>query len=161
MGTLPIAERRRRFVVVVDNTPECHVAIHFAALRAAHVEGGQLVFFHVVPPAEFQHWMAVEDRMREESIEEAHEALAREARDVREIVDLEPEMIVRSGNVKDELQTFIEEEDDIFALFLGANAEGDPGPLVQYFCGNLSGSLKCPVVIIPGGLTDEQVQAMA
>jgi len=157
----PLVARRRRFVVVVDTSPECHVALRFASARAAHVEGGTLVLFHVIPPAEFQHWMAVEDKMREESLEDAEDFLKRVSADVTEYCGVVPERIIRRGRAREELQKFLESEEDIFALFLGADTEGDPGPLVSYFSGPLVGSLTCPVVIVPGSLSDEDIDEMA
>ena len=41
-GPRPIVERRRRLVVVFDHTDECHKAMHYAALRAAHTVGGPM-----------------------------------------------------------------------------------------------------------------------
>ena len=140
----PLARRRRRFVVVVDDSPECHVAIRFASGRAAHVDGGVLVLFHVIPPAEFQHWMAVEDRMREESLEEAELLMKDVADTVYNYCGVHPEVIIRQGQPKEELQKFIDEEEDLFALFLGADTEGDPGPLVTYFSGRPRVERSCP-----------------
>jgi hypothetical protein len=49
----------------------------------------------------------------------------------------------------------LKERDDISALVLGAAAEGGPGPLVSHFAGTVAGTLPCPLVIVPGGLTEE------
>ena len=65
---------RRNFLVVVDDTPECRVALRFACMRA-HRTGGGVVLLRVMEPADFQHWMAVEKLMREEAREEAEELL--------------------------------------------------------------------------------------
>lgn len=157
----PLVARRRRFVVVVDDSPECRVALRFASARAAHVDGGSLLLFHVIPPAEFQHWMAVEDKMREESLEEAEELLGEVAGEVAEYCGLDPERVIRQGRPRDELQKFLESEADIFALFLGADTEGEPGPLVTYFSGPIVGSLSFPVVIVPGSLSAVDIDEMA
>ena len=37
----------------------------------------------------------------------------------------------------------------------GAAVEGGPGPLVSHFAGAGVGSLSCPLIIVPGGLSDE------
>jgi nucleotide-binding universal stress UspA family protein len=156
-----LKRRRRRFLVVVDDSPEAKVSLHFASARAAHVEGGALVLFHVVAPAQFQHWVAVEDRMKEEARAEARELMKGIATKVEADYEIKPEVVIREGNPKEELLKYIGEAEDVFALFLGAHPEGDPGPLVDYFSGPLVGSLTCPVVIVPGTLTGEQIDAMA
>ena len=55
----------RVFLVVVDDTAEHHLALQYAARRAAHT-GGRLALLHVIEPAEFQHWISVEELAREE-----------------------------------------------------------------------------------------------
>ena len=59
----------RIFLCVVDNTAECKNAVYFAARRAART-GGRLALLYIMEPAEFQHWMSVEEKMREEAREE-------------------------------------------------------------------------------------------
>ena len=159
--SFPLFERRRRFVVVVDGSKESSAALRFASARAAHTLGGRLVLFHILKPSEFGHWMVVEDRMREEKYEEAEELLRGIASKVFEYCGGHPEVVIREGQPQDELQKFLEEEEDLFALFLGASSEGDPGPLVNKFSGPLVGLLKCPVVIVPGCLEDEDIDHMA
>ncbi len=160
-GRHPLKTRKRRFVVVMDSSPEAQVSMRFAAARASHVDGGSLVIFHVVPPGEFQHWVAVQDRMQKESKKAARELLETAAAFVGEEYGIEPEIVIREGNPKEELQNYMEKTRDLFALFLGAHPEGEPGPLVDYFSGPLCGCLKCPVVIVPGCMSDEQIDEMA
>ena len=58
---------RRKLLVVIDETPECAKAVHFAALRAAHTNGA-LVLLYVIPRAAFQQWKGVENVMRAEAL---------------------------------------------------------------------------------------------
>src|SRR5436190_16353335 len=55
----------RVFLVVVDETEEYRIAVHYAARRAAHT-GGRVALLYVIEPAEMQQWMAVEELAREE-----------------------------------------------------------------------------------------------
>lgn len=160
-GRKPLRQRKRRFLVVIDESPEARVSLKFASARASHVDGGTLVLFHVVQPAEFQHWVAVQDRMDSEAKREARAMLKGIADEVGQDYGIKPEIVIREGNPKEQLLAYIEKAKDLFALFLGAHTEGEPGPLVDYFSGPLVGSLKCPVVIVPGALTDEQIDDMA
>jgi len=43
---------------------------------------------------------------------------------------------------------------------IGAAAEGGPGPLVAHFS-SIAGSLPCPLFVVPGGLTQEQIDAVS
>ena len=65
---------RRKFLVVIDDTPECSRAVLYGALRAQHTAGA-LVMLYVIVPGEFQHWIGVENIMRAEAMEAAEETL--------------------------------------------------------------------------------------
>ncbi len=157
----PVAKRHRKLVVVVDDSPESKVAIRFAAARAVHITGGGLILFHCIRPGEFQHWMAVADRMREEAFEEAEELLSGVAQQLHDYCGVEPEMAVVEGDPQEAMVKYLESRDDIFGLVLGAGDDGGPGPLVDYFTGTAISHLPCPVFIIPGTMTYDQVDEMA
>ena len=67
---------RRKFLAVVDSTPECEKAIHYAARRVAAIDA-DLVLVYVIEPGDFQHWLGVEDVMRAEARAAAEAALAK------------------------------------------------------------------------------------
>ena len=156
-----ISKRHRKLMVVVDGSPESKVAIRFAAARASHITGGGLILFHCIRPGEFQHWVAVADRMREEALEEAQLLMEDVAERLYNYCGVTPEVVIAEGEPKDELTKYLASNKDIFGLVLGAGDEGDPGPLVDYFAHQHAGSLTCPVMIIPGNMTYEQVDEMA
>ena len=58
-------EQSRVFLVVVDETEEHRLAVHYAARRAAHT-GGKLALLYVIEPAELQQWLAIEELARAE-----------------------------------------------------------------------------------------------
>ena len=72
------AGHRRKFLVVIDETPECSRALIYAARRAERTSGG-LVLLYVIVPTDFQHWVGVENIMRAEAMKEAEETLGRYA----------------------------------------------------------------------------------
>ena len=52
----------------------------------------------------------------------------------------------------------IEEELDISLLVLGAATGTDgPGPLVSYLIQKMAGRLRIPVTVVPGNLTDIEI----
>ncbi|GAK34744.1 universal stress protein A [Iodidimonas nitroreducens] len=156
----PIEDRPRNFVVVVDESEETRLAIRFASGRAGHIVGGGIILFHAVAPADFQHWMAVADRMRDEALAEARAMLEDVAAGIYAYSGVKPEIIVREGQPKEELYQFIKERQDLFALVLAASPGGEPGPLVDYFSGPLVAGLPCPVVIVPGSLDPESIDRL-
>ena len=150
----------RKFLVVIDDSPECPVALAFAAKRAEHTHGGLSILF-VVEPGDFQHWLGVEDIMRAEARDEAQEVLERFAAMARDTSDIEPELVIREGKKAEEVRALIEEDEDIAVLVLGASesAEG-PGPLVSSIAAKGSGGYPVPITIVPGTLSPEEIDAI-
>ncbi len=147
----------RVFLVVVDETEEMKVALRFACLRARRT-GGRVALLYVIEPAEFQHWMAVGDLMREEARSEGEQLLQRLAAQVNELVGTIPVLYVREGKVRDELFNLLDEEPRISVLVLGANTGSrGPGPLVSALTGKMIGKLRVPITVVPGNLSDEEI----
>jgi nucleotide-binding universal stress UspA family protein len=150
--------QERTFLVVVDNSEELHVALRFASSRAKKT-GGRVALLYVVEPADFQHWMAVEDLMREEGRQEAEAVLQKYSAEVQEWSGKMPVFYLREGKLRDELLKLIDEDRSISVLVLGAatGTEG-PGPLISSLVGKMTSDLRIPLTIVPGYLTDEQLQ---
>lgn len=152
---------RRKFLVVVDDTSECERALYFATRRAEHTGGGLTLLF-VIAPGDFQHWLNVESIMREEAMEEAQGALRRFADMARGYANIEAELVVREGNRAEEIVKLIEEDEDIAILVLAAahGSEG-PGPLVSSLASGAAGTFPIPITIVPGALSNEQIDGLA
>ena len=151
----------RVFLVVVDETEEMKVALRFACLRARRT-GGRVALLYVIEPAEFQHWMAVEDLMREEARSEGEQLLQKLAARVNELVGSIPILYVREGKVRDELFKLLDEEPRVSILVLGANpGSRGPGPLVSALTGKMIGKLRVPVTVVPGNLGDEEIDMIS
>jgi nucleotide-binding universal stress UspA family protein len=150
----------RVMLVVIDESAEHHVALRFAALRAAHT-GGRVAMLYVIEPQDSQQWKAVEDLMREERRAEAEATIKQLSEQVFEWSGSMPAIFLREGKMREELLKLIEEEPSISILVLAAatGPEG-PGPLVTHLAGKIAGRLRIPVTIVPGGLTDEQIAAL-
>ncbi len=147
----------RVFLVVVDETEEMKVALRFACLRARRT-GGRVALLYVIEPAEFQHWMAVGDLMREEARSEGEQLLQRLAAKVNELVGTIPVLYVREGKVREELFKLLDEEPRISILVLGANTGSrGPGPLVSALTGKMIGKLRVPITVVPGNLHDDEI----
>src|ERR1700730_7023230 len=97
------AGHRRKFLVVIDDTPECSRALLYAARRAEHTKG-VLSLLYVITPADFKHWMGVENIMRADAMEEAETTLSRFADMARKYSPvIEPQLVIREGSRADEI----------------------------------------------------------
>lgn len=154
------AGHRRKFLTIVDDTPECERAIAYAA-RRAQTTGGALVLLFVIEPGEVQHWLGVEQIMREEAQATASSALETHAAKVRTEQGLEPELVIREGKAADEIHVLIEEDQDIAVLVLAASSSKEgPGPLVSSIAGK-GAAFPVPVTVVPSSLSDEDIEAIA
>ena len=73
-----------------------------------------------------------------------------------------PILYVREGTRRDELLKLIEEEPSIQILVLAANVDqGGPGPLVAALTGRFLNRLRIPLTIVPGNLSDEDIDSIA
>ncbi|HSM42753.1 MAG TPA: universal stress protein [Afifellaceae bacterium] len=152
---------KRKFLVVIDDSPECLRALTYAAKRAERTNGA-VVLLYVLEPGDFQHWLGVEDIMREEAMEEAEAVLGRFGVKVRECSSVEPELVIREGARAEQVRNIIEEDEDIAVLVLGASeASEGPGPLVSAIAGKGSGTFPIPITIVPQTLSDEEMDAIA
>jgi nucleotide-binding universal stress UspA family protein len=149
----------RKFLVVLDDSRECLNAMRFAAMRAKK-SGGGVSILSVIPPDEFNHWIGVGDIMRQEAREriEAHyEVFAKWMRDRQGIT---PELFIREGEPVPEILAHIESDPEIGILVLGAGLDKKgPGPLVSQMSKN-AGTLPCPITIVPGNLTKDQLELL-
>jgi nucleotide-binding universal stress UspA family protein len=155
------AANPRVFLVVVDETEELQIAVHYAARRAAHT-GGRVALLYVIEPSELQHWVAIENLAREERREEAELLMQRLCEEVLPIAGAMPIVYIREGPRRDELLALINEDPSISILVLAASTgpEG-PGPLISYLTGKPAARLRIPITIVPGGLTTEQLDAVS
>ena len=155
-GKLPA----RTFLCVVDEGSELHQALRFACHRARKT-GGRVALLYAIEPAEFQHWMAVRNLMEAERREQAEELLQVVSAVVQKLSGTTPVVYIREGPLKDELMQLIAEEPDISVLVL-ATAAGtdDPGQVISHIMKNI-GRLRVPVTIVPGNLTDDQIDALS
>ncbi len=158
---MPESALARVFLVVVDETPEHRVAVHYAARRAAHT-GGRLAMLYVIEPPELQHFMAIEELAREEQREAAEDLLHRICEEIAPIARAMPIVYIREGRRRDELLKLINEEPSISirGLAAGTGPEG-PGPLVSSLTGRPAARLRIPITIVPGGLSIDQLDALS
>jgi nucleotide-binding universal stress UspA family protein len=151
---------RRKFMAVFDGTPECEKAVHYAGRRAKNSNGG-LVLLYVIPEGDFQQWLGVEQIMRAEAMEEAEAVMAKSAQKVRDMIGIDPEIVIREGSVTEQINAVVEEDRDIAVLVLAAgSAKEGPGPLVSAIAGR-SAAFPIPVTVLPDTLSDEEIDALA
>lgn len=150
---------QRKFLVVVDGTPESHAALRFAS-RRAHGTGGKVTLLLLLDHDDFSHWLGVGNLIKEDARAEA-EAIARElAARVEALGGEKPEQHIREGHAVDVIRDLLKEDATISTLVLAAGTDpAGPGPLVSALARGRS-EFPIPVTVIPAGLSDDEIDAL-
>ena len=154
------AGHKPKLLVVIDDTEECDRAVYFASRRAARI-GGNVVMLRVIETHDqSQQWLGVADIMRAEAHEEADAELNKYAARAKAIAGITPERVVREGDKAEEILKLIDEDEDIFILVLApAPARRDRARWWPPSAAT-AGDFPIPVAIVPGHLTDEEIDAL-
>jgi nucleotide-binding universal stress UspA family protein len=155
------AGHQAKYLVVIDESPECDRAVYWGSRRAARNGARMLMLLVVEPHDRHQQWLGVADIMKAEAHESANAILDRFAVRANGIAGITPERVIREGDKAEEILKLIEEDEDIAILVLaaGIGKEG-PGPLVTDLSSN-AGTFPIPVAIVPGHLGDEELDGLS
>jgi nucleotide-binding universal stress UspA family protein len=135
----------RVYLVIMDETDESIVALRFATRRAIKTEGQ----VHILATIE------EEARARAETVATAA------AGSVMSEAGLMPVICVGAGDPIKVVQTYLAQHPEVAALVLGATAQGTPGPLISHFTGAGIGALPCPLFIVPGGMSEAEIDRLS
>ncbi|WP_333795035.1 universal stress protein [Hyphomicrobium sp.] len=158
------AGHTRKFLLVVDESPEVESALYYAAARVVR-SSGMILMLHVIEPQDFQYWAGVRQVQIEEETLKAR-ALFRLFRRKLHLVGFENipcEELVREGVKSEEIMKTIAEDEDVSILVLGASTDpAGPGPLVSMLAaGSAAGSFPIPITVVPGNLAFDDIIALA
>ncbi len=155
---------RRKYLVIVDDSPEVEAALYFAASRISHASGS-IVLLYVIEPQDYQHWVGVRQVQLEEETNKAKALfrLFRRKLSLAGFEDMIGDEVVREGKPAEEIVKLIEEDQDIGILVLGAAVDSKgPGPLVTSLAtGKTAGTFPIPITIVPGTLNVDDVKSLA
>ncbi|MEO7634025.1 MAG: universal stress protein [Sphingomicrobium sp.] len=151
---------KRTYLVVVDDSEEARVALRFAARRAAKTNGS-IEVLGIVEPQDFVQWGAVQSAIEEEQRLRIEGVVSAAIGELLDESGVEANIFVQAGEPIKAVRDYIGTREEVAALVLGAASSGNPGPLVVSFCGNDSGRLPCPVMLIPGSLSDDRLEQLS
>ena len=152
--------QQRTYLVVIDDSDESRIALKFAARRAAKTEG-HVEVLAVVEPQDFVQWGGVQAAIEEEQKLRIEASVAASVGEIFDAAGVQPNIIVKTGEAVATVRAYIGTREDIAALVLGAAPSGHPGPVIEHFTGHDAGKLPCPVMIIPGALSEEQIESLS
>lgn len=147
-----------KYLVCVDQHEESKAALRLACMKA-NARGSKVNMLHVIAPADFQTLGAIADRMREERKNEGQQLLTTLAEEAFATYGIRPETILREGPTGDEILAAANEDPDIHIIAIGiAQQTAGRGKLTTWLAGQLGNKLLIPLLMVPGNLTDQQLQ---
>lgn len=151
---------KRTYLVVVDDSAESRVALRFAARRAAKTDG-KIEVLGIVEPQDFVQFGGVQAAIEEEQRHRIEGVVSSAIGEILDESGVEAQIIIRQGEAVRTVRDVIGERDEVCALVLGAASGGSPGLLVADLTGTDAGLLPCPVMIIPGSITDDRLEQLS
>lgn len=153
----------RKFLVVVDDSPEFDAALRYACRRARST-GGRVALLRVIPPGTDEHWSGVREEIERQQRDEAEALLARLGQEAAERSGAQALFLIEEGEPDEAIRKVVGDDPDIKIMVLAAasGARG-PGPLVSAVLkhGAAFGGRKLPVTIVPGELTEKDIEDLA
>ncbi len=149
----------RVYLVIMDETDEALRALRFASRRAMKT-GGSVHILALVQRENFNAFGGIQATIEQEARDRAEMVASSAAGSLFAESGKMPIISVRSGGAQEVISQYLTEHPEVAALVLGAAADGGPGPLVTHFS-NHAGHLACPLFLVPGGLTDEDIDRLS
>ena len=153
-------EAKRTYLVVIDDSAEARVALRFAARRAAKTNG-RVEVLGIVEPQDFVQFGGVQAAMEEEQRLRIEGVVSAAIGEILDESGVEANIVIQQGEAVKAVRDYVGERPDVAALVLGAAPSGNPGPLVANFTGTDAGKLPCPVMLIPGSLSEERLEQLS
>lgn len=149
-----------KYLVCVDSREESHTAFTLACMKAK-ARGGMVALLHIIAPADFQTLGAIADRMREERQKEGEQLLKKLSDEASAIFGIMPESVLREGPTGDEIVAAALDDHDIIMVAIGiASQTAGRGKLAAWLASQLGGKLLIPLLMVPGNLTEQQLQSL-
>lgn len=152
-------ERRARkgdggtYLVVADDSDEFRAALRYAC-DLAKTHRAKLGILRIIEDQEFQHWGAVEEKMKKELRQQGEQYLWTVAKSANDQNGMIPSLYFAEGDPGEAVIQTIDNDDFIVQLILGGGSGQAPGPLVSFCIGKGLSRMKVPVVVVPGGMKE-------
>lgn len=149
-----------KYLVCVDRREESFIALRLACMKA-RIRKGSVLMLHVIPPADFQTLGGIADRMREERQQEGEQLLSSLCEKAEVMYGIRPQPILREGSPGDEIVAVALSDAEIIMVALGiATQHPSRGKLASWLATQLGHKLYVPLLMVPGNLTDQQLESV-
>jgi hypothetical protein len=148
----------RKFLAVSDETEECLSAMLFAGMRAKAVGAGVVILRCARVPG-LGGWVGLDKDISQDAIDSARLKAVQHADIIESRVGIKAELVISEDDTVDAIRALVKKDPAIKSLILAAAPGWRPGPLVSRLAkGKPVSNRPIAVTVIPGNLTDEQLQ---
>lgn len=147
----------RKYLVCVTDNDESRVALKMSCIKAKH-HGGKVTVVHVTPPVDMQTPFNVAERFKEEQRAEAQKFIQAMCDAAFALTGIMPAIDIRDGKIGDEIVNAAMSDGDYILMVLGFSENSGQGDLIQWLSAQMGKKLLIPIMIVPGNLTDQQMQ---
>ena len=151
----------KKYLVVVDESKELENAIYFAASRAQKLNRS-ISLLYVIDHAINAQWSKIENLIEQEATSDAKKICRKWAQKIKDRFGIECEIILKLGSRVDEILKLLREDKTIRFLILASASESeDPGPIIKALIGKKNKELSIPIVIVPGSMSEKDIDLIA
>lgn len=148
------------YLIVCSDNDEFSLSLHYTA-RLAEANNAYVGVLATQDDQEFQHWKNVENMMRKEIRENTEKKAWSHAKKINEINGQIPVLYIREGKAEEAVLETLEQDPQIKMLILtGGAGSGGPSALVNYFTAKGLSKLNVPLVIVPGNIQQNDIDAL-
>lgn len=141
------------YLVVAEDTDEFRAALRYGCLMAK-THRARLGILVILENQDFQHWGAVEDKVKRELREQGEKYLWTVAKTANDYNGTIPSLYFAEGEGGEAVIKTIDADEHIVTLILGNRAGSGPGPLISYCLGKGLEHMRVPLVVVPSHLKD-------
>jgi len=150
-----------KYLVCMDGSEPARVALHFACKKALK-RGGVVEILHVITPADTQNLFGVMTKMREEQRQEAEILMKSLSESAFQNAGVTPTVQIREGRLGEEIINATLEDSNVNMLVVGVSRKSQTkSNLINWLAEKLGDRLLIPLMLVPGNLTDLQIEELS
>lgn len=146
------------YLVCVNNEKYSETALQFAC-NLAKTNNGLITILHVIEPSEYHSFGGIEKAMQTEQQNNAQELMDNLSQKASEWFGASTILQVKEGKIENEIIQVVENDKTIKMMIVGAAPDGaSKSKILPPLVSSLGSKLSIPMLIIPGNLSDEQIE---
>jgi nucleotide-binding universal stress UspA family protein len=150
-----------KYLVYVSTSESSRVAMYFACKKAVK-SGSSVELLNVISPSDMQNLFGVGSKMREEQRQDAEILVKSLGEAAFQYSGITPSTIIREGRINEEIINAALEDTNVNMVVAGISAQSnDEGSLINLLVEKLGDRLLVPLMLVPGNLTDLQIDELS